>query len=176
MSVRSAALPCGGSKQEVRVLGAKRILALGSVAALCAGAAAPLFVASSASADTENLNDSAYSLCVDSTNTVVLGVDFSDLECTHLFGINYVFAGVAGPTGPAGPPGGTGGPGPQGPTGALGATGSIGATGSTGSAGATGAAGPTGAAGAAGDGAAVICAAPAGGALSVPSPSFGVPA
>jgi len=39
-----------GSKQEVRVLGAKRILALGSVAALCAGAAAPLFIASAANA------------------------------------------------------------------------------------------------------------------------------
>ena len=50
VSVRSAALPCGGSKQEVRVLGAKRILALGSVAALCAGAA-PLFMATAAHAD-----------------------------------------------------------------------------------------------------------------------------
>ena len=60
-------------------MGAKRILALGSVAALCAGAAAPLFMASAASADPLSGND-AYSICVDSTSTVVLGVDFSDLE------------------------------------------------------------------------------------------------
>ena len=89
-------------------MGAKRILALGSVAALCAGAAAPLFMASAASADLNSARD-AYSLCVDSTSTVVLGVDLSDLECTHLFGTNYVFAGVTGPTGAAGGTGGTGG-------------------------------------------------------------------
>ena len=100
-------------------MGAKRILALGSVAALCAGAAAPLFMASAASANVPS-NQAAYSLCVDSTSTVVLGVDFTDLQCTHLFGTNYVFAGVAGPTGGTGPQGGTGGIGPKGPTGAPG--------------------------------------------------------
>ena len=146
-------------------MGAKRILALGSVAALCAGAAAPLFMASAASA-TPIASQDAYSLCVDSTSTVVLGVDFSDLECTHLFGTNFVFDGVAGPTGGTGPQGGTGGPGPQGPTGApgqspqggtggtggtgligsgpQGATGPVGVTGGTGSAGGTGLAGPQG--------------------------------
>jgi len=104
-------------------------------------------MASAASAD-DGLNGSAYSLCVDSTNTVVLGVDFSDLECTHLFGINYVFAGVPGPTGPVGPPGGTGGIGPQGPTGAPGVSpqGGTGVEGGTGGVG-IGQQGPTGAVG-----------------------------
>jgi len=110
-------------------LGAKRILALGSVAALCAGAAAPLFMASAASAVTSD--QAAYSICVDSTSTVVLGVDFSDLQCTFVFGTNFVFAGVQGPTGAAGPQGGTGGVGPQGPTGAVGVS-PQGGTGGTG--------------------------------------------
>ena len=134
-------------------MGAKRILALGSVAALCAGAAAPLFMASAASALASN--QAAYSLCVDSTSTVVLGVDFSDLECTHVFGTNYVFDGNVGPTGAQGPQGGTGGVGLQGPTGAQGpspqgGTGPKGGTGGTGFSppGATGVVGPTGGTGA----------------------------
>ncbi len=116
-------------------MGAKRILALGSVAALCAGAAAPLFIASAAGALVNG--GPAYSICVDSTNTVVLGVDLSDTACHFVFGTNYVFDGIPGPTGPAGPAGPGGAPGPQGPTGAPGAspqggTGTVGGTGGTG--------------------------------------------
>ncbi len=142
-------------------MGAKRILALGSVAALCAGAAAPLFMASAASAAFST--QGAYSLCVDSTSTVILGVDFSDLECTHLFGVNYEFDGVTGPTGGTGPAGGTGGVGLLGPTGAqgvspqggTGGTGVIGPVGVapqgvTGPVGVTGAVGPNGGSGLAG--------------------------
>ena len=131
MSVRSAALPCGGSKQEVRVLGAKRILALGSVAALCAGAAAPLFIVSSASAAPVAHDDlREQRRCVDGLDTIVSGsttrtcVRRSRRSRTTRFDI-----ATAGPAGPVGPTGPTGATGPQGPTGGTGGTGDAGAVG-----------------------------------------------
>ena len=135
-------------------MGAKRILALGSVAALCAGAAAPLFIAAPAGAAL------AGSICVDGTSTVILGVNLSDTSCGFIFGTNYVFDGITGATGQPGGTGGTGGTGPKGPTGAQGVqqrggtggtggtgpvgTGLLGVTGPTGGSGGTGSPGGTG--------------------------------
>ena len=149
-------------------MGAKRILALGSVAALCAGAAAPLFIASAASA-----NPLAHQICLKNNASIppgykfVLGVNLSDSACATLGGIaNLSFdnappggtgpvgpVGITGPTGPAGPTGGTGGtgqigaggnPGPQGLQGPTGGSGAIGGTGGTGPTGGTGILGLTG--------------------------------
>jgi hypothetical protein len=105
-----------------------------------------LFIASAAGALVNG--DPAYSICVDSTNTVVLGVDQTDAQCSLEFGTNFVFDGIPGPTGPQGGTGPAGGTGPNGPTGAPGAspqggTGTQGGTGGTG----VGTVGPTGAVG-----------------------------
>jgi hypothetical protein len=154
-------------------LGAKRILALGSVAALCAGAAAPLFVASTASADPV-----AHSICITYQVTLspgndvfaapIYGVNLSDAACNAFSSsaVNLSFdnavpgpqggtgpAGITGPSGPAGVTGGTGGtglrgapglPGPQGPQGVTGAQGGTGLQGGTGAGGGAGSAGTTG--------------------------------
>jgi len=140
VSVRSAALPCGGSKQEVRVLGAKRILALGSVAALCAGAAAPLMFASAAEAA-----PIAHTICITQVNSApdifagsIYGVNLTNAACSAFAAnaVNLTFDNAID-----GPAGGTGGTGPTGPTGAVGVTG---AAGTAGHAGATGLQGPQG--------------------------------
>ena len=154
-------------------MGAKRILALGSVAALCAGAAAPLFVASEASAA-----PIAHSICVtlccrqwrpsDVFAGTIYGVNLTDAACNAFSpdAVNLSFdnaapgpnggtgpLGITGPSGAAGPTGGTGGtgtpgapglPGPQGPQGVTGAQGGTGGPGGTGPAGPGGLAGVTG--------------------------------
>jgi len=145
-------------------LGAKRILALGSVAALCLGAATPLFMASAASAT------DATTVCVRAStenafgNAVVYGVNLSVAQCNAIGqaaeGINGITntsnTSTTGPTGPTGATGATGAPGaagaqgPAGPTGVTGAVGNQGPAGPQGGAGAPGAAGPTGPAGPAG--------------------------
>ena len=61
-------------------MGAKRILALGSVAALCAGAAAPLFMVSAASAAVVGGN--ATSLCTNNSKTLVIGVNLPPTATT----------------------------------------------------------------------------------------------
>ena len=141
-------------------MGAKRILALGSVAALCAGAAAPLLVASEASAA-----PIAHTICMNNgpspaVDTEVLGINNTDLACAGLGGHNYTFDNApVGPVGAAGPTGVTGPTGPQGATGAVGPAGDVGANGNvgpqgpagvTGAVGGTGPAGPVGNAGPAG--------------------------
>ncbi len=154
-------------------MGAKRILALGSVAALCAGAAAPLFVASAASAD-----PFANSICITYAETIspgndvfagtIYGVNLTDAQCSAFSSsaVNLYTdspqpggtggTGVAGPTGSSGaqgPSGGTGGsgvlgdlglPGPQGPQGVTGIQGGSGPQGGTGGTGGPGGVGTTG--------------------------------
>ena len=144
-------------------MGAKRILALGSVAALCAGAAAPLFMASEATAATI-----AHTICISYNAAVstlfggadvmgagnpIYGVNLSDAACSAFSAsaVNLSFdAAVDGPqggTGPQGPTGATGAQGPTGGTGATGKTGSVGLQGPIGPQGPTGAVGGTGLAG-----------------------------
>ena len=120
-------------------MGAKRILALGSVAALCAGAAAPLFVASAASAA-----PIAHSICDKYAGGPVYagpiyGVNLTDAACNAFGGINLTFDNAA-----PGPAGGTGAAGPTGPSGAQGVTGGTGGTGQTGANGNPGPIGPNG--------------------------------
>jgi len=155
-------------------LGAKRILALGSVAALSVGAATPLFMATAAGA----LGGPAVSICV-TANGVTTGVGgnanpggsnpyassaTAQAACSASGGQYLTFNGPQGPqgatgaTGATGPTGATGAAGPLGPTGPKGATGATGPTGAagptgtspTGAKGATGPQGATGAAGATG--------------------------
>ena len=145
MSVRSAALPCGGSKQEVRVLGAKRILALGSVAALCAGAAAPLFMASEASAApiAHSIAFTALAVAVRTTRPHLRrepdrrGVQRVQRERGEPVVRQRRCRsdrrhGSAGPTGPSGAPAPQGGTGGTGKLGALGLHGPQGPQGVTG--------------------------------------------
>ena len=133
-------------------MGAKRILALGSVAALCAGAAAPLFMASAASAI-----PNADFICVNFTTQAIVGVNLTTNPgggagfCDPLLGQNN--EAVSGPQG---------GTGPQGPTGAAGGVGPAGNAGPKGQHGAKGPAGPTGAQGAPGGAGAVGNAGPQG--------------
>ena len=153
-------------------MGAKRILALGSVAALCAGAAAPLFIASEASAA-----PIAHSICATYNAAAsggfglpiftgtIYGVNLTDAAC-NAFSPNggepvvrqrrsrperrHGSARLTGPSGAAGPTGGTGGtgtPGAPGLPGPQGPQGVTGAQGGTGGPGGTGPAGPGGLAG-----------------------------
>ena len=142
-------------------MGAKRILALGSVAALCVGAATPLFMASAAGAT------DATTVCVRASienpvgNAVVYGVNLTVTQCNAIGqaaeGINGVTntsntstTGPAGPTGATGATGAVGAQGAQGatgPTGAVGAVGNQGPAGPQGPAGLAGSTGPTGAKG-----------------------------
>jgi hypothetical protein len=150
-------------------LGAKRILALGSVAALCAGVAAPLFMASAASAAQPPNGTDATFFClptgtppsptIGSILDLPHGTPLATVagECTALsdsdgdgFGAPdaadpdsalTVAVEVTGPAGATGPAGPTGAPGPQGGTGG---TGSVGNTGLKGVQGPTGPQGGTG--------------------------------
>ena len=155
-------------------MGAKRILALGSVAALCAGAAAPLFMASAASAALHRsrrtvmtphssvcrlrrLRRSSCAIFDQFRPHGAIGdrADrFADgavpggvaVEVTGPIGAT----GVQGVTGVQGGTGGTGGTGLTGNTGLKGIQGVTGAQGGTGGTGATGGSGPIGATGAVG--------------------------
>jgi len=149
-------------------LGAKRILALGSVAALCAGVAAPLFMASAASAAPPNGTDATFfclppgtppspviGLILDQAHGTPLPVVAG--ECSAVSGgaltVAVEVTGPAGATGPAGPTGAIGGQGGTGLTGTVGNTGLKGAqgpTGPVGGSGGTGGTGPNGALGATG--------------------------
>ena len=161
-------------------MGAKRILALGSVAALCAGAAAPLFVASEASAA-----PIAHSICITYNAAasgflgtdvftaistpfgpgVIYGVNLTDAACNAFNpnAVNLSFdnaapgpnggtgpLGITGPSGAAGPTGGTGGTGTPGAPGLPGPQGPQGVTGAQGGTGGQGGTGPAGPGGLAG--------------------------
>jgi hypothetical protein len=134
---------------------------LGSVAALCAGAAAPLFMASAAFAapPVPNGTDATF-ICAAQGIFIATIIDLP-----HSFGVaaaqSFCPAGtqaleVTGPIGaigPIGPTGGSGPAGPQGGTGLQGNTGIKGAQGPTGAGGASGGiggSGPNGAVGATG--------------------------
>ena len=154
-------------------MGAKRILALGSVAALCAGAAAPLFMASAAGAA------NVTGVCVAGAQQDITGVsyrrrDVHGCRWRHVRGDRRPdrrrrshrpdwcqpdrhdrppgrywrpgAKGSVGTQGAQGPQGNTGSQGVTGPQGATGATGAQGASpaGPQGSLGATGATGATG--------------------------------
>ena len=153
-------------------MGAKRILALGSVAALCAGAAAPLFMASAASATPGVNGDDATFFCLPAGTPPspiigliidiphAAGIGVATTTCTSASGGALPVAvevtgpigatGVAGPTGVAGGTGGTGGTGSTGNTGLKGAQGPTGPPGGSGGTGGTGSLGPVGATGAQG--------------------------
>jgi collagen type VII alpha len=114
------------------------------VAALCAGAAAPLFIASAASAD-----PIANSICTSQYNglgqVTVFGVNLTDVACNALGGVNLSFDNAGtGPQGAQGAVGATGATGPAGPTGGTGGTGAAGAPGNPGPQGAQGVTGPQG--------------------------------
>jgi hypothetical protein len=129
-------------------LGAKRILALGSVAALCVGAATPLFMASPAGAA------NVTGVCVSGALQAIVGVAYIPQgENTACIGAGSgTFESIVGPIGAVGPTGPTGASptGPTGPAGSVGAPGAKGATGPQGPAGVAGAPGVLGATGAAG--------------------------
>jgi len=146
-------------------LGAKRILALGSVAALCAGVAAPLFMASAASAAQPPNGTDATFMClpagsppspvieaiIDLPHAATLAA--AQAFCTGAIDPTSVAVEVTGPagaTGPAGPTGAIGGQGGTGLTGSVGNTGLKGAQGPTGPVGGSGGTGGTGSNGAQG--------------------------
>jgi hypothetical protein len=148
-------------------LGAKRILALGSVAALCAGAAAPLFMASAAFAAPPVPNGTpATFMCLGSAPpTTVIAAILDIPSASTVAGAQAVCNGIhaglfavevtgpigaTGPIGPTGTPGGTGGTGLVGATGNSGVKGAQGVTGPVGGSGGTGGTGPNGAVGATG--------------------------
>ena len=146
-------------------MGAKRILALGSVAAICVGVAAPVLMASGASAT------DATTMCLDGKSVlsgggygppagipgdaVVFGVNLAVGTCNGIGqaadGVNGITAtsdtATTGPNGPTGATGATGAAGAAGPQGAQGPTGPTGAVGNQGPAGAQGVAGNNGAVG-----------------------------
>ena len=128
-------------------MGAKRILALGSVAALCAGAAAPLFVSSGAGAA-----PLAHSMCIHWTGgpaytNPIYGVNLTDAACNAFSAtaVNVSFDNAV-----TGPIGGSGAIGPTGPSGVTGAQGGTGGTGQVGAPGLQGPQGPQGVTGAQG--------------------------